>query len=372
MIIESGITIGSNIRISDLPTVPYIGELYTFSTFTFTTGNVVGATGANITQLFANSYSVSNASNVWLTNTSYFGMSKAGYQYWIVPQTAQYTIEVAGARSGIPNFTSNTQANVRYGRGAVVKATFTLEQGTNVTIAVGQPSANTTQVASYTSVGGGGGTFVVLPGNFPLIVAGGGGGNGNWSSNTATYFAGNGVTTTFGGNSYNGAPGGFNGLGGNSHVNLNGVTSQNGYDSGGGGGFYANGVNGIGGNVRTNTTNGATGGGGQSWFSNLIGGIVASTYPPPATSAGGFGGGGGPGPITGGAGGGYSGGGGGFSTSSTQTDSGGGGGSWIASNATSVATSDGFYNLSSTFNTVAITNLSTVNNAAGYVRITKL
>ena len=347
--------------------------LYNFSTFTFTAGNVVGSAGANIVQLFANSYSASNASNVWLTNTSYFGMGKQGYQYWIVPQTAQYTIEVAGSRSGIPTFTSNTQANVRYGRGAVVRATFTLQQGTNVTIAVGQPSANTTQTATYTSPGGGGGTFVVLPGNFPLIVAGGGAGNGNWSSNTQVYFAGNGVTTTFGGNSFNGAPGGFNGWGGNSHVNLNGVVSANGYDAGGGGGFLLPGVFGNGSNVRPgSTTTGAYGQGGWHFLANLVGGAPSTSYAPPSTSAGGFGGGGGAGPITGGGGGGYSGGAGSYANNSTAIDQGGGGGSWIAANATAVATSDGQYERSSTFNGASITNLATVNNGPGYVRITKL
>jgi len=347
--------------------------LYDFSTFTFTAGNVVGPTGANITQLFANSYSVSNASNVWLTNTSYFGMSKQGYQYWIVPQTAQYTIEVAGSRSGIPTYTANTQANVRYGRGAVVRATFTLQQGTNVTIAVGQPSANTTQPSTFSSPGGGGGTFVVLPGNFPLIVAGGGGAAGNWSSNTTILFGGNGQTTTFGGNSFNGAPGGFNGWGGNSHVNLNGVVSVNGYDSGGGGGFILPGVQGLGGNVRPGSiTTNNYGQGGWHFLANLVGGATSTTYPTPSTSAGGFGGGGGPGPITGGGGGGYSGGGGAYSNSSTAIDAAGGGGSWIAANATAVATSDGQYERSSTFGGASITNLATVNAGPGYVRITKI
>jgi hypothetical protein len=162
-------------------TIYELSRLYEFSTFTFTTGNTVGPTGANVQWLFANSYSSSNASNVWLTNTTYYGVSKAGYQYWVVPETAQYTIEVAGARSGIPTY-ANTQAAVRYGRGAVVRATFTLEQGTNVTIAVGQPSANTTQPSTFSTPGGGGGTFVVLPGNFPLIIAGGGGSAGNWAT----------------------------------------------------------------------------------------------------------------------------------------------------------------------------------------------
>ena len=350
--------------------------LYAFSTFTFTTGNVVGQNGATLAQLFANSYSSSNASNVWLTNTSYFGMSKQGYQYWIVPQTAQYTIEVAGARSGIPNYTANTQAAARYGRGAVVRGTFTLQQGTNVTIAVGQPSANTTQPSTFSTTGGGGGTFVVLPGNFPLIIAGGGGAAGNWSSNATVLFGGNGQTTTFGGNSFNGAPGGFNGWGGNSHVNLNGVASANGYDGGGGGGFILPGVYGgssIAGNVRPGSTvTNNFGQGGWHFLANLVGGLTSTAYLPPSTSTGGFGGGGGPGPIVGGGGGGYSGGAGGYSNQATAIDAAGGGGSWIAANATSVATSDGQYNRSGTFGGESITNLAIVNAGPGYVRITKL
>jgi len=348
--------------------------LYEFSTFTFTTGNTVGSTGANVQWLFANSYSASNASNVWLTNTTYYGVSnRAGYQYWVVPETAQYTIEVAGSRSGITAFTSNANAASRFGRGAVIRATFALEQGTNVTIAVGQPSANASTISTYSSVGGGGGSFVVLPGNFPLIVAGGGGGNGNWASNNISLFGGNGVTTTFGGNSFNGAPGGFNGWGGNSHVNRNGLVSPNGFDAGGGGGFILPGVFGQGGNVRPGTTaTGSYGQGGWHFLANLVGGALSTSYPAPGTSSGGFGGGGGAGPITGGGGGGYSGGGGSYTISGTQIDAGGGGGSWIAANAASVATSDGLYDGSATFGSASITNLATVNAGPGYVRITKL
>jgi hypothetical protein len=356
-------------------TIYELSRLYEFSTFTFTTGNTVGPTGANTQWLFANSYSSSNASNVWLTNTTYYGVSKAGYQYWVVPETAQYTIEVAGARSGIPTY-SNTSAAARYGRGAVVRATFTLEQGTNVTIAVGQPSANTTQPSTFSTPGGGGGTFVVLPGNFPLIIAGGGGSAGNWTSNAITLFGGNGQTTTFGGNSFNGAPGGFNGWGGNSHVNRNGVASANNYDGGGGGGFLLPGLYGgssVAGNVRPGSTNtGSFGQGGWHFLGNLTGGLYSTTYPPPSTSSGGFGGGGGPGPITGGGGGGYSGGGGGYANNGTAIDAAGGGGSWIAANAISVATSDGQYERSSTFGGESITNLATVNAGPGYVKITKI
>lgn len=368
MIIGSGITITSGVQITS-----EISALYPFTTFTFATGNTVGPTGANVQWLFANSYSTSNAGNVWLTNTTYYGVSKPGYQYWVVPETAQYTIEVAGSRSGIPTYTSNTAANIRFGRGAVVRGTFTLQQGTNVTIAVGQPSANTSQSASYSSPGGGGGSFVVLPGNFPLIIAGGGGGNGNWASNVTLLFGGNGQTTTFGGNSFNGAPGGFNGWGGNSRVNRNGVLSSNQFDSGGGGGFILPGVIGSGGNVRPGSTStNSFGQGGWHFLANLVGGVFATSYPPPGTSSGGFGGGGGASPIVGGGGGGYSGGGGSFATTTPAIDAAGGGGSWIAANATAVATSDGQYERSGTFGGASITNLATVNAGPGYVRITKL
>lgn len=345
--------------------------LYNFSTFTFTTGSTIGPTGANARWLFANSYSSSNAGNVWLTNTNYYGVGKAGYQYWIVPSTGQYTIEAAGSRSGIASY-SNTSAAARYGRGVVMRGTFTLEQGTNVTIAVGQPSANTTQTGSYATTGGGGGTFVVLPGNFPLIVAGGGGSAGYWSSNNFVLFGGNAVTTTFGGNSFNGAPGGFNGWGGNSHVNRNGVISVNNYDGGGGGGFLLPGVIGSGGNVRPGTPSNNPGQGGWHFLANLVGGSYALGYAPPGTSSGGFGGGGGASPISGGGGGGYSGGAGGYGNGSTTLDVGGGGGSWVAANAVAVATSDGQYNGSATFGGESITNLGTVNSAPGYVRITKV
>ena len=74
----------------------------------------------------------------------------------------------------------------------------------------------------------------------------------------------------------------------------------------------------------------------------------------------------------GGAGGGWSGGGGGYSGANPAIDSGGGGGSYISSNATSVATSDGQFDLSSTFNGASITNLGFYNNTAGYISIVKL
>ena len=354
-IIGSGITIGPGIIFSSIP------GLYTFTNFTFTTANLVGASSGNLTQFKAN---YNTSSNTWINDTSYYNITTPGYQIWTVPTTGTYEIEAAGSRSG------NVQpaANL-FGYGAIVRARVSLTQGSNVTIAVGQPSANVTQVSTYCSAGGGGGTWVVQ-GNVALVVAGGGGGVGFWTGNTPNYrISGNGVTSTWAGNSFNGAAGGTLGQGGSSHLNISAVPSINAYDSGGGGGWISNGVNGIN-NVRTNTTNGSTGGGGQGWNANLLGGVNATTYPSPATSPGGFGGGGGASPISGGGGGGYSGGGGGYSGSATSEDSGGGGGSYIIANATVVATSDGNYNGASTFGGASITNIGTFNANPGYVKIT--
>ena len=358
-IIGPGITIGSGITFGDVSPTNF---LYAFTNFTFTTGNLVGSTSGNLIQFKAN---YSNIGNTWIDSTSYYNVVTRGYQIWTVPQTGTYEIEAAGSRSGNVQPAANTFAS-----GAIIRARINLTQGSNLTIAVGQPSANVTQVTTYASAGGGGGTWVVQ-GNTALIVAGGAGGVGFWSSNVPTYrAAGNGVTTSWGGNSFNGAPGGTLGQGGSSHVNLLGTISQNGYDGGGGGGWISNGVNGAGGNVRTNATNNNTGGGGQGWLANLIGGVNSTTYPAPGTSPGGFGGGGGPGPITGGGGGGYSGGGGAYVGSSTAEDSAGGGGSYIISSATNVATSDGNYNASATFGGSSITNIGTFNGNPGYVKIT--
>lgn len=379
MQIGSGITIGSNITVGDLPTSPYLpAYLYEFSTFTFKTGNIVGSSGPTGAQLFANSYS--NVGNTWLQNTSYFSIAANSYQYWTVPQTGSYQITAAGARSGYAQYTSFAAWSANSaGLGVTMQATVPLTQGQVIAIAVGQPSANAPASGSFSSPGGGGGTFVVFANNSaPIIVAGGGGGAGNWSGN-ATFMnqyrnGGNAVTTNWSGNSFAGGRGAFNGEGGNSHVNINGVTSLNGYDGGGGGGFYSNGVSGSGANVRTGiSATVSAGGGGRGFFANLIGGPRTSQYNT-QTSDGGFGGGGGPGPITGGGGGGYSGGAGTYSSASTQVDAAGGGGSYIIEGATNVATTDGNYNGSNSFSGSGITNLSTnsYNLGHGYVTITKV
>jgi hypothetical protein len=362
MIIGSGITIGNGVTITS-------DALYYFNTFNFLSGNVVGPTAANSTQIFGNTYS--NVGNTWLTNTNYYNYSN-GYQYWTVPANGTYQITAAGSRSGIgiwsANATTTTMSANMYGRGATISGSFFLQQGQIVTIAVGQPSANISS-ASYIGMGGGGGTFVILANTTPLVVAGGGGGNGGYSGNY--YFAGNGNTSPTGGFSAGGAPGGINGLGGNSHINSAGTQSVNGYDGGAGGGFSGNGASGALNANRPGVVTTLSGQGGWSFGANLVGGSLATQYPANGTS-GGFGGGGGGTPIAGGGGGGYSGGGGGYNIANPQADSGGGGGSWVANTAVAIGTHTGTYNNSSTFNGLSVSTVGTPNSGSGYVTITRI
>lgn len=85
-----------------------------------------------------------------------------GLQTWNVPVTAQYHLELCGA-SGAGHNIFKTKG----GRGAKVQGNFNLQQGTELTVLVGQHGKGG---------GGGGGTFVVFAvDGSPLAVAGGGG-----------------------------------------------------------------------------------------------------------------------------------------------------------------------------------------------------
>jgi len=369
LIIGGGISFGGGISVTADNT-----GLYNFSSFTFLSGNVSGPVGATGTQLFANSYS--NVGNTWLQSTSFYNTYGNGYQFWTVPATGTYQITAAGARSGIPYFSVGNLANgnATPGWGAVMSGAFNLTQGQVLTLVVGQMSANAGVGATYSSTGGGGASWVVTSTNQPLLVAGGGAGGANFTSGVPNSVkGGNAVTRTSGGSSYYGAPGGANGIGGNSHVNGSGTVSTDGYDAGGGGGMYANGVIGTGANLRTTVSSTASGGGGGAFIYGSIGGGVSneSSYIA-GISAGGFGGGGGAGPITGGGGGGYSGGGGTYSTSGTGIDAGGGGGSYLDASASNVSTSDGFYNNVSTFNGSSISNLAVYNYGHGYIAVIRI
>jgi hypothetical protein len=229
-----------------------------------------------------------------------------GIQYWTVPFSGSYRIEVYGAQGGY-----NSSQGYAGGRGAKMSGIISLVEGAQLKILVGQEGSG-----NDGSPSGGGGSFVSTTGDEPLIVAGGGGGAGyhyDYSYVDATTdTAGNrGYNPSRPGSSSGEAPGGTGGDGGSA-----------GRLTPGGGGFYSSG-----------SSTGADGGAsipgpGISYLLGGSGGDSATTHTCSGswTSApGGFGGGGGAGYAAAGAGGGYSGGGG---SDGCDPGSGGGGGSY--------------------------------------------
>jgi MYXO-CTERM domain-containing protein len=226
---------------------------------------------------------------------------------WTVPDAGLWEIVALGAAGG------GNEATLEFsGAGARIGGRFDLPAGTMLQIAVGGQGAR-----GYHGGGGGGGSFVVGPGDAPLVIAGGGGGvnidgSGIFIRNASTGQAG--ISGRFVG-SLIGAPLlGSIGQGGPA------LPAVGGGDGGGGGG---GGFGSSGGDVGASST------GGDGWTALLAGGQDLGTCPnlPPgyARAHGGFGGGGGGSSCDGGysgGGGGYSGGGGGFG--------GGGGGSFNA------------------------------------------
>jgi hypothetical protein len=208
-----------------------------------------------------------------------------------VPTTDTYQILAYGAQGGNAVFPLTTGPG---GLGAEIGGDFSLTAGEVLQIAVGGAGSNENGTG-----GGGGGSFVVGPGNTPLVIAGGGGGGGVIDPQRSTPLAGG---------------GGLTGQNGGSGVNGNGGTGGN----GGGGGFGSFGGGGGGGGFFSAGGAGeffgtpVSGGGGA--FPGLAGGLVG----------GGFGGGGGA-SGGGGGGGGYSGGGGGTSSPGGNGPGGGGG-----------------------------------------------
>ena len=190
----------------------------------------------------------------------------AGYQYFEVPATGTYTIEVAGARGG------NQRTYGVGGDGAIVQGDFDLTAGQVLKILVGQMGQDGTD--SYDN-GSGGGTFVATFNNTPLIVAGGGGSPGNCGGRKVEIVEGKGATGS-GDGGYSSNDGSWCGCGG---------------AGSGGGGFY-------------------TDGGGSGGASFVNGGVGDTGMRPGQcidTGYGGFGGGGNGG-NGGGGGGGYQGG----------------------------------------------------------------
>jgi hypothetical protein len=280
------------------------GNLYVFTTFTFTNANTSGNTGPNLSTFLANYNTVTYP---WLSNASFFTASN-GIQTWTVPTTGTYRIVAKGAQ-GAPYSASAG------GVGAVIQGDFALTQGETIKILVGQ-TARPPAARAGRNGSGGGGTFVVksnvsTPSTADiLVIAGGGGGCGTaFVANANASITANGRNAS-GSSIYNG----IGGTGGNGGGQSAGATVN-----GAGGGFIGNGA-----------SNSATAAGGRAYIFGGNGGVVSATYAP---EGGGFGGGGAPGNgdfNRMGGGGGYSGGGASdaIGTTATSTLAGGGGGSY--------------------------------------------
>ncbi|KAI8513021.1 hypothetical protein Bbelb_096600 [Branchiostoma belcheri] len=264
----------------DPPTTPNSLKDAGFRTATFTT---LGATGrAGPTSLGAHYRGQDHEKLVTLQD---------GIQFFTVPETGNYRIEVAGAAGGWDSANSNKDNR---GYGAMMRGNFKLHKGEVLKILIGQEGAET---KGGLSSGGGGGTFVARFNNTPLIIAGGGGGM-QWLSRQ--YASCDGTTLPSGQRSYLGVKG----REGNASDEVN---------AGGGRQFGARGSGTSGGEGGYAFMNGGKGGRGTGYNTD-----------------GGFGGGGGAyAPAKGsGGGGGYSGG--GRGPNAGLCECGGGGGSFNA------------------------------------------
>lgn len=334
--------------------------LYSFTTHTFTSASKVGRFGQTLAN-FQSAYSGQS----WASNAIYFFQGRAlGYQVWKVPKTGVYEIEAAGARG------SYYSTNPTYG--AIIRARVSLNINDQLEMVVGQvPGSTGSQTSGSPAAAGGGGTFVVYYGtDTPIVVAGGGGGSYTSYTTNAFHYGQTRRQPRHTGYSFSPNTDGTQptiGYGGS------------GYHGGGGGGLLGSGTFYSGRTIADSAVTGdgvaplytggsAFNGGGPTSGYYAIGGNWSGYN----TVEGGFGGGGGghSGNNTGGGGGGYSGGHGGQTSLGGSYTSGLGGGSFIISSATNVATSDGNYDESATFNGSAITNIGyntgSTGGATGY------
>ena len=285
------------------PYMDQAGDLFDFTSFTFTNG---GATGRDGPTSFSGD--AAYTSQAWYS--TYFSVS-AGIQYWYAPATGNYKIRAAGAAGHNGYYSSRC-------RGIIIESIATLTKGMLYKIMIGQKGS----VHSNGSGGGGGGTFLTEYFNVPIIISGGGAGswltNSNWN-----YYVGNSNGQSGTSGAYSACNTGEGGNGGNG-----GTGSSNGY-GGGGGGLYGDGT------AAKYAADFGYSGLGLSFFNGGTGGNTATN------AFGGFGGGGGTHGNTGGGGGGggYSGGGG--SDQSFQQNVGGGGGSYSQTAITEIGYNQG-------------------------------
>ena len=285
---------------SSVPSVTALSDsgLYSFSSHTFTNCSSTGYRGPTLANcqgsVSAGGY---GTSGFWHEtdgsgNQLYFGVTgqsgvNHGIQWWKVPATGEYDVDVYGASGG-----SGTASATEGGQGARIKGRFTFTQGDYYWIIVGQRGEDA--VNAQSGGGGGGGSFLVKT---PLanevdfnssksyiqmaslkIAAGGGGGSSRSSTGAP-------------GQDASGTPVSSSGAGGAASAS---------YNSGGGGGFISNGSG-------TGMNNAVTTGGYGFKTSALQGGAGDPGHYAPGID-GGFGGGGGSSAHAGGGGGGATGG----------------------------------------------------------------
>ena len=253
-------------------------------TYTFTTAGASGRVGPTQADL-----------NTAYTGTNLAGQvtSNTGIQEWVVPYSGVFIIEARGAKGGGNNG----------GLGASMKGEFNLMQGETLKILVGQLGDSISNPTVRHDYSGGGGSFVTLQDNTPLIIAGGGGGAYTHNTNAD---GSTGTAGQNGGGGHSNANGGSNGMGG----------SHNNQTSDGGAGLLGDGSSGNPNPAPQAFVNGGEGG--------------CNTWSAGCGAPGGFGGGG-----SGnrnattwwacGGGGGYSGGGSAYGMSSNLPYAGGGG-----------------------------------------------
>ena len=129
---------------------------YSFSSHTFTNGGKTGRYGPSLSEL-KSSY---GATGFW-QNSNYFGTATnggtgGGIQWWKVPATDLYDIDVYGAQGG-----GNYSYPNNGGKGARIKARFAVNKGEYLWIVVGQQGLTSTH--NNAAGGGGGIRFVIKP-----------------------------------------------------------------------------------------------------------------------------------------------------------------------------------------------------------------
>ena len=260
-------------------------SLYDFTTHTFTNCGATGREGPTLANC-KSSYDVS-----WEDNTDYFNVTN-GIQYWTVPETGTYTIEVWGARGGYSGYNTSV-----YGKGTKMKSDHNLTKGEIIKILIGQPgSVNSATNYQYNSSGGGG-SFVWKSGaSSPLVVAGGGGGGSKEKSQHSNLDANVGESGKGGINSGSGTQsnGGSNGSGGSGSSYSWQAAAGGGWLSDGGGGHsYCNYAVSGGKGINNNGGAGGEGGNEQGGGTNYLGGFGGGGGATGACGSSGSGGGGG-------------------------------------------------------------------------------